>query len=809
MIDRLMNLDPVVSTSETTLMFPPMIPRRTTETTTSRYVPYSRVTSISSVGSARQPIRSNTSTRFVQSSAFTTNSSVVLPRQPTRSSISRSVQSSTVTTNSSVGLPRQPTRSSISRSVQSSTVTTNSSVVLPRQPTRSSISRSVQSSTITTNSSVVLPRQAMARHISSPATTTSTSQSSLTILDNILPPNFDELVEVATAEREIQNLRNFTYQHKSTKRKRTAKPGPEVSSIYIKLYHLPCASAKPKYGKGNSDLVKRHFDSGYGFARPCYDIVTRKIKKMSISIHLNEEQFDELLHELFPHLAQNYGFFTLSTGGVYRKANITKPSDIKTIKYTGTLIVANANEFPEHGASTIETRTLQESYRRFNTTTLSSDYALQPLQSVLTYRATQPSTSALTTNVSRSTVSTNAISPILTSQTNLRTSQELETVIAPRLNGPIQENPLSQLLPSFSRNNLNQFEVDRKTLLLSLDSEQQLLIDRSNLVADAFEQYQDTSILDCKVFIKFLDEEGHDLDGLTKEFFSSFWIKFSEQYLKGENQKYFTVQPEPVLTDAQLKAVGMILVHGFLLTGYLPLMINNSQLFIILSGKEPSSESMATSFLSVIGETNKQLILKAKQMSCYDNSLEMSLVRLLLMYESTYLPSPSTIDNCIKNISKYMMVKKPYFALQKMSLGLTGEVKEFLTNLTEDLLLQYREKLIPSGAAILSKLSPRYSDDDDLKLQEETVFDFLHMYVETLDSTKAGHFLKFVTGFEVVYDTMYVDFNGEESLHKMIPTAHTCTSILHLSRFFLCYESFVEAMELALGSQISWGFSMI
>ncbi|XP_057316242.1 uncharacterized protein LOC130657278 isoform X2 [Hydractinia symbiolongicarpus] len=651
MIDRLMNLDPVVSTSETTLMFPPMIPRRTTETTTSRYVPYSRVTSISSVGSTRQPIRSNTSTRFVQSSAFTTNSSVVLPRQPTRSSISRSVQSSTVTTNSSVGLPRQPTRSSISRSVQSST--------------------------ITTNSSVVLPRQAMARHIFSPATTTSTSQSSSTItrLDNILPPNFDELVEVATAETEIQNLRNFTYQHKSTKRKRTAKPGPEVSSIYIKLYHLPCASAKPKYGKGNSDLVKRHFDSGYGFARPCYDIVTRKIKKMSISIHLNEEQFDELLHELFPHLAQNYGFFTLLTGGVYRKVNITKPSDIKTKKYTGTLIVANANEFPEHGASTIETRTLQESYRRFNTTTLSSDYALQPLQSVLTHRATQPSTSALTTNVSRSTVSTNAISPILASQTNLRTSEELETVIAPRLNGPFQENPLSQLLPSFSRNNLNQFEVDRKTLLLALDSEQQLLIDRSNLVADAIEQYQDTSILDCKVFIKFLDEEGHDLDGLTKEFFSSFWIKFSEQYLKGENQKYFTVQPEPVLTDAQLKAVGMILVHGFLLTGYLPLMINNSQLFIILSGKEPSSESMATSFLSVIGETNKQLILKAKQMSCYDNSLKMSLVRLLSMYESTYLSSPSTIDNCIKNISKYMMVKKPYFALQKMSLGLTGEVK--------------------------------------------------------------------------------------------------------------------------------------
>ena len=77
--------------------------------------------------------------------------------------------------------------------------------------------------------------------------------------------------------------------------------------------------------------------------------------------------------------------------------------------------------------------------------------------------------------------------------------------------------------------------------------------------------------------MRFEGETGDDLDGLTREFFSIFWAEFTQK-LPGNVRKYFAVDPCSVMATDDLKAVGRILVHGFLLTGYLPLYINHSLL---------------------------------------------------------------------------------------------------------------------------------------------------------------------------------------------------------------------------------------
>lgn len=94
-----------------------------------------------------------------------------------------------------------------------------------------------------------------------------------------------------------------------------------------------------------------------GYAPPCYDATTKKIKPVSISIALNERQFSEYLHELFAHLHETYQFFTVSHGGVYKEVNIRTPVDIKNLKYSGTLILTNKGEMPNSSSDTNHTNT--------------------------------------------------------------------------------------------------------------------------------------------------------------------------------------------------------------------------------------------------------------------------------------------------------------------------------------------------------------------------------------------------------------------------------------------------------------------
>ena len=111
--------------------------------------------------------------------------------------------------------------------------------------------------------------------------------------------------------------------------------------------------------------------------------------------------------------------------------------------------------------------------------------------------------------------------------------------------------------------------------MLGFTDRQEILINRDEIVRNALQQYQDISMLSCNIFVKFQNESGHDENVLTKEFFSRFWMEFSGKYLKGN--KTFASQMEEVLSEKEFRAVGRILIHGFILTGYLPLFLNHTQ----------------------------------------------------------------------------------------------------------------------------------------------------------------------------------------------------------------------------------------
>eukprot|EP00112_Aurelia_sp_Birch-Aquarium-sp1_P015961 Seg3578.3 transcript_id=Seg3578.3/GoldUCD/mRNA.D3Y31 product="Ubiquitin-protein ligase E3A" protein_id=Seg3578.3/GoldUCD/D3Y31 len=99
--------------------------------------------------------------------------------------------------------------------------------------------------------------------------------------------------------------------------------------------------------------------------------------------------------------------------------------------------------------------------------------------------------------------------------------------------------------------NQQEFHLRRIQAYTASTTTQQLLLRRDHIVDDAVQQYQDIAILHHKLSVKFDGEKGEDLDGLTREFFS-----------------LFSLNPTKMIDADELKAVGRILMHGYILCGY-------------------------------------------------------------------------------------------------------------------------------------------------------------------------------------------------------------------------------------------------
>ena len=57
---------------------------------------------------------------------------------------------------------------------------------------------------------------------------------------------------------------------------------------------------------------------------------------------------------------------------------------------------------------------------------------------------------------------------------------------------------------------------------------QELLMKRVHIVEDALQYYKDETLLSSKRFVQFDKERGDNLNGLTREFFSTFLANFRE-----------------------------------------------------------------------------------------------------------------------------------------------------------------------------------------------------------------------------------------------------------------------------------------
>ena len=282
---------------------------------------------------------------------------------------------------------------------------------------------------------------------------------------------------------------------------------------------------------------------------------------------------------------------------------------------------------------------------------------------------------------------------------------------------------------------VSQLERQQQSIFSTLTSNQQIIVRRDHIVEDTLMQYKDPSILKCKFEVAFDDEKGQDMNGLTRELFSLFWYEAENVYFKGSIQKFPSLKPDRCLLDMETStALGRILLHGYVLVGFLPLRFSHACLFYVLTGQEPTTDLLIDSFLQCIDENEKHLLLEA--MKCNpDTTFQPRVMNFLTIFfghnDISRIPSPATMKEVISNLSRYTLLMKPFYILQNMRSGVTACFETLFEIFSEKAFSQLLEKLRPKGSDIVKNLKPEYSQDGDQKAVEERVFGMLEDYIES------------------------------------------------------------------------------
>ena len=162
-----------------------------------------------------------------------------------------------------------------------------------------------------------------------------------------------------------------------------------------------------------------------------------------------------------------------------------------------------------------------------------------------------------------------------------------------------------------------------------------------------------------------------DVSGLTKEFFSLFWKTLSSKVMYGAKELYIQSKPDLLYDSVDYEIFGRILVHGYILTGYLPIRLNNATLYHVLTGRKPSKDILKSSFLNCLSRADQDLVVNALTkpdtvLSSENHDLLMSLMSRFGC--TTYLSSSNVLKNC-EAIANFTAIKRTYFIVSHTRRG--------------------------------------------------------------------------------------------------------------------------------------------
>ena len=309
-------------------------------------------------------------------------------------------------------------------------------------------------------------------------------------------------------------------------------------------------------------------------------------------------------------------------------------------------------------------------------------------------------------------------------------------------------------------------------------------IHRAVVLNELIQVFKDPTISDKTLQYIFVDEHGHDAQGVSRDVYSAFWEAFLLKFTDGEGFRIPVLSNE--LADTEWEAVGRILLKGYRDHRYFPVSIAPGFFVALCHGENAvTPEILKTSFLSYLSISEKELIEQALSGEEHDRD---DLIELLDRFECRIIPEQENLLSLILQIAHRVVIQEPKYALDALQrVGKHFWITEFPSI---DSILTMYEKLQPSVQKVLAllKASPVTKEQSDsLK--------YMQRFVRGRNKDQLKHLLRFLTGSDMLcVSSIEVTFVVRHGVGR-VPTAHTCGPVLELPSTYVSYPDFRNEWE--------------
>ena len=331
-------------------------------------------------------------------------------------------------------------------------------------------------------------------------------------------------------------------------------------------------------------------------------------------------------------------------------------------------------------------------------------------------------------------------------------------------------------------------------------------VEREKLFVDVLAMYREHKeelFGEFPLRIKYKFEDAIDTGGVCRDIFSAFW---EEAYIEFEGERLVIPSVRPGVDMAKFKLVGTILVHGFMVCGFLPIRLAFPVVAAVLLGPDVviPDNILMESFIDYLAchesEVLHNAVLQVKAGNSLTPGIKCSLVDLLSRFGCTEMPSVTNLLQLIASVAQHLFMEKAFSTLHTMWAGVPVCFLDFWKRFDVPKLFRLFKALNATPASVLKLIQ----EPDGMNAAEERVHGYLLTLIGGLRSDELRSFLRFVSGSSVlVSNKITLSFNSLAGLARR-PISHTCTYGLELSIAYSTYPEFEHEFKKVLSSELSW-----
>ena len=334
-------------------------------------------------------------------------------------------------------------------------------------------------------------------------------------------------------------------------------------------------------------------------------------------------------------------------------------------------------------------------------------------------------------------------------------------------------------------------------------------INRRCVYDDVISLFEDEEVLkEFPLRISFTSEIAIDCGGVCREMFSAFWEAAYRVCCDGD--ALLVPRLHPGLDETIFTKLGRILLHGYLISGFLPLRIAFPTLVtMLLGGKErvPASFLMS-SFLDSLNAHERGIVQSGLKFNgeSFPPDILNKLIAVISRFDGRKVPTPRNLKEILCQLADFQFRVRPLAAAIAAYTGIPEFERHFWQSKTPaDIHLLYFSLL-----ATPSKVLEIIKEPECMNAAEERVFKYLTQMVGDMKSPQLAKLLRFISGSSVVIGTsITVTFNHTTGLARR-PIAHTCDCVLELSTSYISFLDFeAEFRSILTDSELLWNMNAL